>query len=422
MSTSTTPSQGVDGVQVGIPYVSQDDIPSARMELDSLPQLDENSQGDVGEDNKRVKVNYGIHLEKLKKQRDSMLLQLCLLNNDGDDDLSEREIKLTDMVEKLNHKIKVFEDAIPSSSKAAPGISKYAPKGDGFSAGIRLSRQDIPKFQLKSQNRYFPGSNEAYDTVEMFISQFEKVIASADLSVGECWKNIIPLSFPIELDAWLNADLLSCSTWTEACKLLIKKFGSSQAVFLAKRRVINMSMNGNETVNEYYIRFTRAASEAGYRKDDTTLADFYFNGFPDKWQTQINTVLVATHTGDGDMVGVRTIDEITTAANNVFGDRTYSGKRGHDEHSENNHSHSRFDKKRRQYQDIIKKSKKFFCSKHGGPNHSHDEKDRYSKKKEGTTFESPLNRVYIDNNTSFIKPIRLGNVNVLSHFHLSFST
>ena len=87
-------------------------------------------------------------------------------------------------------------------------------------------------------------------------------------------------------------------------------------------------------------------------------------------------------------------------------------ERGHDEHSENNHSHSRFDKKRRQYQDIIKKSKKIFCSKHGGPNDSHDEKDCYSKKKEGTTFESPLNRVYIDNNTSFIKPIRLGNVNV----------
>ena len=92
------------------------------------------------------------------------------------------------------------------------------------------------------------------------------------------------------------------------------------------------------------------------------MADFYFNGFPEKWQTQINTVLVATYSGDAERVGVRTIDDITTAANNIFGDRTYAGKRGHDEHSSGRyHSHSRFDKKRKQYEDTKKDDKKFIA-------------------------------------------------------------
>ena len=242
MSTATTPSStNIDGVQcagsAGVQEI---------MEIDSLGHNNNNGSVGTGGEGSKPEVDFVAHLGKLKKQRDSNLLQLCLLATaDSGDNLSAREVELTADVEKLNHQIKIFKDALSSTLKAASsGASKHAPQVDELSTGIRLSRQDIPKFQLKSQaNRYFPGSSEAYDTVEMFIRQFEKVITSAGFKVYNCWKNLIPLSFPIELDAWLNSDLLSCPTWTDACRLLNKKFGSSQAVFQAKRRVINMSMN-----------------------------------------------------------------------------------------------------------------------------------------------------------------------------------
>jgi hypothetical protein len=89
----------------------------------------------------------------------------------------------------------------------------------------------------------------------------------------------------------MKGDLLSQATWSEARKLFLNTFGGAQDKLDARRLVINMRMRPNETVNGFNIRFTRAASEAGYSKFDTTIADAFMYALPQAWQTSINTVL-----------------------------------------------------------------------------------------------------------------------------------
>ncbi|CAO3648512.1 unnamed protein product [Mucor hiemalis] len=107
-----------------------------------------------------------------------------------------------------------------------------------------------------------------------------------------------------------------------------------------------MSMEVGDTANQYYNKFSNAATEAGYKKEDTTIADFFFNGFPEAWQAQINTVLAAN--------GVpldspnRTVSKIAEEANNVFNNiknNVQGVKRGHYESQGNSQGYNNGKKK-----------------------------------------------------------------------------
>ncbi|CAO3629087.1 unnamed protein product [Mucor hiemalis] len=178
------------------------------------------------------------------------------------------------------------------SEKKGTQESKHATKNNKVT-GLRLTRRDIPKFQLRYHYSPFFKGCPVYATVEIFINQFEKVIKSAGVDVYDVWRELIPLSFPPELDNLVKNELCAKLTWTDAIKLLVTQFGSYDSVLQAKRKVFTMTMDVGDTANNWCTKFNTAMSEAGYNKDDTTLADFFFDGYPMAWQSQINTVLAA---------------------------------------------------------------------------------------------------------------------------------
>jgi hypothetical protein len=252
-------------------------------------------------------------------------------------------------------------------------------------SAYKLTSVDLPGFQLKHQKDLpFPNKPQ-FDSVAQFLRQFEKVIEAGGYNVVLVWKKFIPLSLSLDLDAWLTGDLLICETWDKAKELFQKKFGNSFAKVEARRTVFNMRMGYNESIKEYYLRFTKSTSEAGYNKEDTTLGDVFYNSLPASWQTQIGTVLISRGINEDNY----TIDHIFDASNSIYGDKTpkdvpgtmvmTDGRQGYQEKRRYEQGETSGHHKRRQVKDNkVVAVGSFFCSKHGGDKATHNEKDCFS--------------------------------------------
>lgn len=168
-----------------------------------------------------------------------------------------------------------------------------------------------------------------------------------------------------------------------------------------------MMMLEGETVGQYFTRFSNAASEAGYSKDDSTLADFFFNGYPADWQLQLNTVLAANNLPMN--AHNRTIARIAKFAADIFNvnrapaaaplGSTQGPKRIVTDNEKNT-----------TYKRPKNGEKSFHCSTHG-VNTTHSTKDC-------TVEEEGNNVITIKSkdikSTGIIKPSFLGNKNVPS--------
>jgi hypothetical protein len=135
------------------------------------------------------------------------------------------------------------------------------------------------------------------------------------------WRQLIELTLSFDYDVWLDNNLLLCKTWKEARQMFVKKFESALQALESRRAVATMRMYDTENVTSYTLRFSRAAQEAGHSRYDTTIATIFLCGFPVEWQTQINTILCSQGRG----ISTWTVDEISAAASNVYGDRTRGG-------------------------------------------------------------------------------------------------
>lgn len=150
----------------------------------------------------------------------------------------------------------------------------------------------------------------------------------------------------------------------------------------------------------FFTRFTKAVSEANYSLDNTTIGDAFLTGFPEEWQTQINTVLLCNHT-DRDFW---TINEIHMAAINIYNSKpaplSFVNKvRGATGHSEPGGQAKRF-------KPANKEAPVFFCPNHGGTAAKHNEKDCYDNNKAGLSSSGTTS-----NNSSKTTKF-LGNKNV----------
>ena len=272
--------------------------------------------------------------------------------------------------------------------------------------GLRLTKKDVPKFQLKAQGTSpFPGE-ETFGTVEQFLRAFEKVMDSTDNDVELVWRKYIPLSLSLDFDAWLRTELLVCNSWVDAKAIFVKTFGNSLLRLQSRRAVMTMRMRGGETVSEYVLRFGRAVADAGYDRLESILGDVFLCGFPESWQVQINTVLASTHHGGS----VWSFQDIAAAAQSVFGDRQPGGltfgaagtSASKWAHGESSGSGSGAVKRRRVGETsgpsgAASSGSRFFCSRHGGAKANHNEADCYSGKGKG---KAPLLWQALDPGTS----------------------
>jgi hypothetical protein len=192
-------------------------------------------------------------------------------------------------------------------------LQRSIPKNTCF----KLTSVDLPGFQLIHQKDLPFPEKAQYGTVTQLLRQFEKVLEAGGYDVVYTWKRFIPLTLSLDLDAWLTNDLLLCDTWDEAKQLFQKMFGNPFAKVEARRAVFNMCIRWNENTTEYYLRFTKNTSEAGYKKDNTVLGNVCYNSLPTNWQIPIGSVLVAR----GIHVHNYTIDNVSDASNSIYGEK-----------------------------------------------------------------------------------------------------
>ncbi|KAG1139120.1 hypothetical protein G6F37_013211 [Rhizopus arrhizus] len=115
--------------------------------------------------------------------------------------------------------------------------------------GLRLTQNDIPKFQLSSwPDIPFPGE-KCYESVEHFLRSFEKVIYSAALDIQEVWRRYLPVSLAFDHDDWIEKELKRCDTWNTARIVFTNKFLTDNARTDAMHRLFTMTMNKNESVS-----------------------------------------------------------------------------------------------------------------------------------------------------------------------------
>ena len=316
-------------------------------------------------------------LKKIIYHRDLYLsLMADMITTDSSEPKAVRQLcEIREKIENLNKDINIMKNSIRlSKDKVSAAVHHSLSKVTSPAQGIRLNRQDLPKFQLKSSNnKYFP-KEEAYESVNHFLRSFEKVISSSGEEIEGIWKRYIPLTLHFDLDTWLKNELLLCESWSGAVALFNKKFGNNAVIKLQSRRqVFNAAMKIGETTDEYTARFNKAATEAGYKADNLTIGDAFLMGFPLDWQTQINTLLHCTYT---DREHWR-VEEIYTAAINIFNTQTcpltFVGKSRNTAASTSASSNSTSNPAKRFKPNV--ENTNFFCPNHGGTSARHNEKD-----------------------------------------------
>ncbi|KAL9536380.1 hypothetical protein MBANPS3_012688, partial [Mucor bainieri] len=149
----------------------------------------------------------------------------------------------------------------------------------------------------------------------------------------------------------------------------------------SRREVFNAKMRTGESTEEYTTRFSKAVSEANYSLDNTTIGDAFLTGFPEEWQTQINTVLLCNHT-DRDYW---TIDEIHTAAINIYNSKVAPISFVNNKVRTAIAATEAAGQQSKRFKPTNKDAPTYFCPNHGGTDAKHNEKDCYDNKKTGST-------------------------------------
>lgn len=319
-------------------------------------------------------------LKKVIARRDSYFnLYTDMVNTEASDDKAvKHQEEIRAKIEGLNKDILVLKNSVRlSNDKVTASVEATVGTGNG---GIRLSKQDLPKFQLKSSStKYFP-KDESFESVNHFLRSFEKVISSSGENIELIWKRYVPLTLPYELDNWLNNEVMTCDAWSEVGAAFNKKFGNNAMLKLQSRReVFNAKMRPGESTEEYTTCFSKAVSEANYSMDNTTIGDAFLTGFPEEWQTQINTVLLCNHT-DRDYW---TIDEIHTAAINIYNSKVAPISFVNNKARAAISTTEAAGQQLKRFKPINKDAPTYYCPNHGGTAAKHNEKDCYDNKKTG---------------------------------------
>jgi IS30 family transposase len=248
---------------------------------------------------------------------------------------------------------------------------------DEKKVGLPLKRYDIPKFQLRGHSVLPFPKEDAYDNVEHFLCQFEKVLHSAIIDIEVNWRFYVPLSFAYDHESWWREELLPLNkTWSDAREAIKLKFGNTQNMVNARKKVMAMRMTSSETINDFATRYVKAIKEApNYTVNDQILADnFLYGGIPRELHANLTTVMA---TMKSSINAAWTVEEIRRVAVNVYGDQIL-GKMYPDVVFEGD-EHRKAPRLLSVSTAIKRKaSGDHFCPRHGGKMANHNEQDCYS--------------------------------------------
>lgn len=249
----------------------------------------------------------------LKKENAQTAYLKALCDPNVDDNEAD---KLRDTVANLDKHVKTLSDGLKVASAAAAATTTKV-SVNSSSSGLKISKRDLPKFQLED-NKAKPFPNEdAYKSVDHFLSEFEKIVYSSGQDIENVWRKYIPLTLSYELDDWMKTVVLKSDKWHDVKLVFSKKFGTVVSRIHKRRAVMNMEIGFNESVDEYSNRFFRTVGEAGYNRDDLTIGDIFLLSLPEEWQLNICTVLLSNTKRQA-----WTTSEIHNAAIDLLGEKT----------------------------------------------------------------------------------------------------
>lgn len=224
---------------------------------------------------------------------------------------------LREKVNNLDKHVKTLTDGLKAAAAATAAATKASAAANSSSTGLKISKRDLPKFQLEDNKaKPFP-HEEAYRSVDHFLSEFEKIVYSSGQDIETVWRKYIPLTLSYELDDWMKTVVMKCNVWHDVKLVFSKKFGTVVSRIHKRRAVMNMEIGFHESVDEYSNRFFRTVGEAGYHRDDLTIGDVFLLSLPESWQLNICTVLLSNTKRQA-----WTTTEIHNAAVDLLGEKT----------------------------------------------------------------------------------------------------
>jgi len=250
----------------------------------------------------------------LRKENAQIAYLKALSDPAVNDDEADR---LRDSVANLEKHIKTLTDALKAAAASNAATAKASAANSSSASGLKISKRDLPKFQLEDNKaKPFP-TEEAYRSVDHFLSEFEKIVYSSGQDIENVWRKYIPLTLSYELDDWMKTVVMKCHVWHEVKLVFSKKFGTVVSKIHKRRAVMNMEIGFDESVDEYSNRFFRTVGEAGYHRDDMTIGDVFLLSLPEPWQLNICTVLLSNTKRQA-----WTAAEIHNAAVDLLGEKT----------------------------------------------------------------------------------------------------
>lgn len=264
------------------------------------------------------------------------------------------------------------------------------------SAGLTLSHRDLPKFQHSSCVRLPFPDEEAFASVEHFLTRFKNIIkGSAYGDIELVWRKFLPLCLPYSDHAWIESELSKCRNWPEARALFKEHHGSNLATRHYTDMVFTMQMGPRESISDYSKKFLEAVYNAGLPSNDPRIADRFLASLTLPVRTLIRVTVARVGRNKSSSNEDWTIEYITQVGRDILGDdpfvyreatalipganRTPQAMNNGGGNSTGN-SHGRTFHKKHTFPNKVSKS--YFC-KHHGKNGTHNSKDCFSLKKQG---------------------------------------
>lgn len=77
--------------------------------------------------------------------------------------------------------------------------------------GLKLGRNDIPKFRLASIENHINGKLEVFETDRHYIATLENIVESASMNMNDIWLQVLRIGLDRHT-AWVNTELKKCTS------------------------------------------------------------------------------------------------------------------------------------------------------------------------------------------------------------------
>ncbi|KAL0582201.1 hypothetical protein ABG067_007986, partial [Albugo candida] len=269
-------------------------------------------------------------LERLKTKYQRLYEQFiaaCDKDSDDESEGSEGDI-LQVRLEKLKGRIEFLEKDLTTpvtvpQDKVGTAASKWAENKEVSRAEQRLiNHTQLPACQLRNgvdAGRVWDDKKCSHDTIENFLVFFERVINFHACQIEDCWKRYISMCFHPDYNGWMDSTLLKCSTWKDARKMCIEKFGENGTNDSNMLKFIDdVRMENGETIAGFTNRFVNAAHAAQRKIDSELVTTLYKYRLHPTCHTQVFGAMAAKLQIHPEFIF--TVDNMCAIARSIFQD------------------------------------------------------------------------------------------------------